>query len=103
MYSNTLVFAAAAITSLGAVALFSAPASAQYYGGGYCAYHMTRSAWQVSWRPTCIITTTNTMTIIMMTIIMIITPMITIIMTMTMTMIMTTIITTKTGGPSLIS
>ena len=100
MYSNTLVFAAAAITSLGAVALFSAPASAQYYGGGYCAYiHMTRSAWQVSWRPTCIITTTNTMTIIMMTIIMIITTMITIIMTMTMT----TIMTTKTGGPSLIS
>jgi len=95
MYSNTLVFAAAAITSLGAVALFSAPASAQYYGGGYCAYHPhDRSAWQVSWRPTCIITTTNTMTIIM-----IITTMITIIMTMTMT----TIITTKTGGPSLIS
>ncbi len=102
MSSNTFVFAAAAIAGLGAVTLFSAPASAQYYGGGYCAYtHMTQSAWQVSWRPTCIITTTNMMTIIMMTIIMIIITMITIIMTMTT--IMTTTITTKTGGPRLVS
>ena len=36
MSNNTLVFAAAAIASLGAVALFSAPASAQ---AGYCYYH----------------------------------------------------------------
>jgi hypothetical protein len=31
--------AAATMTCLSAVALSSAPASAQYYGGGYCAYH----------------------------------------------------------------
>ena len=37
MSSNTLVFAA--IAGLGALALFSAPASAQAVGSGYCATH----------------------------------------------------------------
>ena len=38
MPGKTLVFAAVAIASFGAVALFSAPASA-YDGAGYCYYH----------------------------------------------------------------